>query len=470
MTETFVGVQLGSHSVFDEGANHVLDTLQQRGKINAVFVYTHEYHKFIPNRPPEGMADHGKGVWTPVSRNVTHKWVRTNPDTYAGTLLRHVEDPNKEYAGRDVIEELTEPARARDMKVFARFLEGHSPWLSGFVPNWPKVLTIDIHGRRDTLPCWNNPDYRGWLVSTVEDLFLTYPQLAGFKYGAERSGPLPTLFTTGRVPGCFCEHCQKAADRRGVDVDRARRGLTELYNLVRDCRNGDRPNDGAMVTLLRILLKYPEVLAWEYGWHQAKESVAKEMYGTIKAIRPDASVGWHVYHPITWDPFYQAEMDYDDLVHYSDWIKPVVYHDIAGVRIRDRFIHPLTKSVFADTSPEVIRDLLFDVLGYDRDLEPALDDLPTQGMSAEYVFRQVQRCVRAVKGRVPVYAGVGFDVPTDGNPIRSSTEKVQLATRRAFEAGADGLLVSREYDEMRLENLDAVGRAIQDAQKAGLIK
>jgi len=37
---------------------------------------------------------------------------------------------------------------------------------------------------------------------------------------------------------------------------------------------------------------------------------------------------------------------------------------------------------------------------------------------------------------------------------------VYEATRKAFEAGAAGVLISREYDEMRLPNLRAVGRAI----------
>jgi hypothetical protein len=39
------------------------------------------------------------------------------------------------------------------------------------------------------------------------------------------------------------------------------------------------------------------------------------------------------------------------------------------------------------------------------------------------------------------------------------------ATLKAFEAGAGGVLISREYDEMRLPNLRAVGRAIRELTK-----
>jgi hypothetical protein len=153
---------------------------------------------------------------------------------------------------------------------------------------------------------------------------------------------------------------------------------------------------------------------------------------------------------------------------YSDWIKPVVYHDIAGVRIRNRHIIPLSRTILRDSSPESSLAQLYDLMGYDKAVEPALDDLPTTGMSPEYVFREISRCVQATKGTLPVYAGVGFDVPTDGNPMRSDPERVYQATYRSFEAGAKGLIVSREYDEMRLENLEAVGRAVRDATARGL--
>jgi hypothetical protein len=35
----------------------------------------------------------------------------------------------------------------------------------------------------------------------------------------------------------------------------------------------------------------------------------------------------------------------------------------------------------------------------------------------------------------------------------------------ALKAGADGLILSRKYSEMRLENLKAAGRAVRDSQK-----
>ena len=39
------------------------------------------------------------------------------------------------------------------------------------------------------------------------------------------------------------------------------------------------------------------------------------------------------------------------------------------------------------------------------------------------------------------------------------------ATLKAFEAGAGGIVVSREYEEMRIPDLKAVGRAIRELAK-----
>jgi hypothetical protein len=222
-----------------------------------------------------------------------------------------------------------------------------------------------------------------------------------------------------------------------------------------------------LVTFLRYLLKYPEILAWEYQWHEAKEEAAKLMYGAIKTIKPSAQVGWHVYHRGTsWDPIFRAEMEYAKMVQYSDWIKPVVYHDVAGPRIR-RDIDGLQKTILRELEGSQILSMIYACMGYNPDAEPDYDALLSRGLTSDYVYRETKRCVDGVQGKIPVYAGVGFDIPHEKEHFPSDAETVYQATLKAFEAGAKGLIVSREYDEMRLDNLRAVGRAVRDAAKAG---
>ena len=72
------------------------------------------------------------------------------------------------------------------------------------------------------------------------------------------------------------------------------------------------------------------------------------------------------------------------------------------------------------------------------------------------------RVVDGVGNQIPVYPGLGFDVPRKNKKFPEDPEVIYHATLKAFEAGAGGLVVSREYDEMRTENLQAVGRAVRE--------
>ena len=129
-----------------------------------------------------------------------------------------------------------------------------------------------------------------------------------------------------------------------------------------------------------------------------KEEVARLMYGAIKLIKPQAQVGWHIYHWVGWQAIYRAEMDYAEMVSYSDWLKPVVYHDIAGPRIRNMHIGRLHKSVLKDLSEEQSLDLLYAIMGYDPKNEPGLDELNTKGLSAR-VRLPGDKALRRRRGR-----------------------------------------------------------------------
>jgi hypothetical protein len=90
--------------------------------------------------------------------------------------------------------------------------------------------------------------------------------------------------------------------------------------------------------------------------------------------------------------------------------------------------------------------------------------LGKRGFSADYVFRETKRSVASANGKTKIYAGIGFDVP--GSP-RDDPETIYQATLKAFEAGAHGIVVSREYEEMKVEHLRAVGRAVRQVMPAG---
>ena len=146
---------------------------------------------------------------------------------------------------------------------------------------------------------------------------------------------------------------------------------------------------------------------------------------------------------------------------YSDFIKFIAYHDILGPRIRWWYLDRMYKTVFGEVPLNESLDLYYDLFGYDKKSEPHLDQLPSTGFSPNYVYRETRRSIASAEKRTKIYVGIGFDVPWNSKHFPSDPEKVYECVLKAFEAGADGIVVSREYEEMRVPSLKAVGRAMR---------
>jgi hypothetical protein len=105
------------------------------------------------------------------------------------------------------------------------------------------------------------------------------------------------------------------------------------------------------------------------------------------------------------------------------------------------------------------------MMGYSPAAQISLNNLEENGMGPAYVYDEVKRCVAEVKGKARVIAGLGIDVlwhaPGGLQPYPSEPEKLKRAVFKAVEAGASGLLASREYDEMRFSSLRAFGDAVK---------
>ncbi|HWB85189.1 MAG TPA: twin-arginine translocation signal domain-containing protein [Bryobacteraceae bacterium] len=458
----FNGIQMGPQTMLDEGLDHCLDLIQDTAAINAILVYSHNYDEL--NKPPQVLAhDHGVPVRDMRTRKLPAVWVHHHDEAFKNTTLRHQRvDSSFEYSDRDIFAELVEPCRKRGMKLYARILEDPGHVAQTSIANFSKVLTVDVHGRAAAPPCWNHPAYRAFWIATVEDMFRTY-QLDGLQWGAERHGPLMNLFFQGRVPFCFCDYCRARGRAHGIDPERARKGFENLYDYVQAMMTGkSKPADGVFVGALRVLIRYPEILSWEYQYRQSREEMEQALFKAVKATQPEAQVGWHISHQqSSYDLVYRAEMSYAEMAPYSDFIKIIAYHDVLGPRIRWWYLDRLSKTVLGEVPLNESLDLYYDLFGYDKNVEPKLNELATKGFSPDYVFRETKHSVASAEGKTKIYTGVGFDVPYNNNHIDADPEEVYQCVMKSFEAGAKGIVVSREYEEMRVPNLKAVGRAIR---------
>jgi hypothetical protein len=201
----------------------------------------------------------------------------------------------------------------------------------------------------------------------------------------------------------------------------------------------------------------------------SRENQRRRMYATIKRIRPECQVGWHIDHGMSWDLITRATWDYADMVAHSDWLSIGLYFDCMGPRSFNHFRKNYESLLFADARPDLAHALYFSMLGYDPKREPSYTDqlAGAKSLSAEYVYTETRRAlagVRAAKGKTLIYSRIGFNVPLKPT-LEVSEDEVYKATTRALEAGADGLWVGREWDELKPANAAALGRAARDFLK-----
>ncbi|HKW62910.1 MAG TPA: twin-arginine translocation signal domain-containing protein [Candidatus Acidoferrum sp.] len=459
-SKTMIGIQVGAVSFVDEGTEQVLDNLQELARVNTLFLAVFTYGRGIAGRqiPGQPLPDHGKQEYDLNFHG--GNFATPHAEFYKNTVLKQTRAPD--HGNLDILAEVLPAARKRGMKVIC--------WLEDAfrtdLPNIEKLQERDLHGQHAETLCVNNPEYRNFLTGLVEDYTRSY-DIDGLMWGSERQGALcdslgATHDTPPVDPGevtCFCEFCQAEAKRRGINFERAREGFLELEKLVRASRAGKRPVDGYYVQFWRLLLRYPELAAWEMLWTDSLRETYAAIYKTVKTVKQSIPVGWHIWHNNSFNPIYRAEQDLRELSNYSDFIKVVMYNNCGGERMA-LYADNIGSTLYGDLSKQAIIDLNYGLMNFK---ERSYDQIPHTGLSSDYVFRETKRVLAGVEGtNTLIWPGIDIDIPTDAGNSKCTPQSVKEAVLAAFRAGASGVLLSRKYSEMRLANLSGAGDAVRE--------
>jgi len=457
-----LGIQVGAVSFVDEGTDAVLDGLHEMAAINTLFVATFTYGRGIAGRqlPNQPLPDHGRQEYD-TSTFRGGNYATPHPQYYRDTAIAPEHAPD--HGPYDVLADVIPKAHRRGMKVIAWFEDV----IAGDVPGFDKAREVVLAGPASTFACSRNPHTRHFWLALVEDYLRSY-DVDGLMWGSERQGPLGNVLGTnhggagsgGRI-ACFCQYCVDAAKKDGVNVDRAREGYTRLAAWAENVGRGTKPADGAFVTFWRLLVQYPEILAWERLWNDALYDTYRDMHRRAKEIAPAKGIGWHVWHNNSFSPFYRAEQDYTAYAAYSDFLKVVMYNLCGGERLA-QYVRGATRSLFADFTPEQTLELTYTAQQYHGG---ALADLAAQGLPASYVKRETARAM-ANAGPMKIWPGIDVDIPTAATSKKTGPQDVYDAVKAAFDGGAHGVLLSRKYSEMRLDNIRAAGRAVRELKLA----
>jgi hypothetical protein len=450
-----VATQVKAYAWEDEGIDKLLDNLQEKGNVNTVFAFTFLSEPTdVSGKIP--LPDHG--TFSKAHPEIGGAFYDYDLKYFADTTLKEFHAASK----FNVISEVGPKLKARGMDFFAWDYNNSNANMMRLIPGFTDVAEVDVYGRRTDSACWNHPNYRAQLSGRIESYLLQYPdQVAGIIWGCERMGPLDNMIGGGWATtgiSCFCSYCRAKARDRGISVERAQEGFIKLDKLFQAAGREQRPPDGYFVTFWRILLEYPEVLAWHKMWNDSYHEIRSQLYGTAKSLAPEKPFGFHMVQNITFSPFYSAADDYAVIMESTDFIKIATYNNAGGGRMAS-FIRRLCSTIFADATPEDFTPFYYKIMGYD---EAPYDQLPASGLSVGYIARETKRAIADTGHSIQIYPSVDINVPIDPGWKKTTPEGVKAEVRAALGAGADGVVLSREYTEMWLANLAAAGDATRE--------
>ena len=448
----FVAVQVNATSLLDEGVDRVLDIFQDTAAANVVMLSVHGFNPEVIDRP----ATHsGHGLKGPHG-SAGGTFAIPNPEHYRGLPLGDARVKERLFEGFDALAETQRAAKERGMSIHLYILEsaitgGHQRTVAG----WPRLLEIDVLGRRSSLPCINNPVYRDWKLALVEDLYKSY-EFNGLLWGVERWGPLHGALTGG-VPSCFCSHCESVAREAGLDWTRTVSGYRALGQAMEAWQGGQPGTQTTFVEFLRIVLACPEILAWEKLWTERYLSLHREIFGVAKWLGPERAFGLGLWHYYFINPLLRAEWDLKEFARSADYIRPILYHVPEGTRIK-HFLEALGEGAFRAFTKDGLLEAFSRML--DMGL-PSYREVVSRGLPADFVAAGVDIVRRDVGPGMPIYAGIGLDVRQQGLRRAMRPKDATAAVTAAVLAGADGVVASRNYAEMRIDNLKAFGNAVR---------
>ena len=225
-----IGIQVGAVSFVDEGVEKVLDEFQNDAATNTLFVATFTYGRGIAGRqvPGQPLPDHGKQSY---DTDTFHGGCYTayDPKYFAATPFKDFRAPD--FGNYDVLESVLPSARKRGMRTICWFEDVFRKDL----PNIQQLEEKELSGDNAVTLCFNNPNYRNWLLGMAENWARSY-DIDGIMWGSERQGAFSNMLgaSHGGAEGghvtCFCEFCV-ARERRAASI------RTEPARGFSSCRN-----------------------------------------------------------------------------------------------------------------------------------------------------------------------------------------------------------------------------------------
>lgn len=438
--------------MLDEGPEKALDLLAEAAGVNMLMLNSHTYYGAANGwRKPGALAqDHGVAIKEHPDGAVAGAWIRHNPSRFKGLPGHRV--PPEMDTSRDVYRELLDLAHQRGMKVYARYIEGWETIRMDHIEGWRGLCTVDVYGKPHHIPCFANPNFQARWEATVRDI-LEYP-VNGIFHGFERGDPLSDVLWYDQVPYCFCEYCQARGKQHNIDIERTETGYKKLHKAA--CLT---PNQRPFMAIFDLFLDYPEILQWARLEQRGKEKIARmtakltheagREFGTFLAGGPLVKANWE---------------DDTAVPDVCDFSVQRIYADVSGTRLARDARKRQQQGFLSEFSESAQLEWSAIISGNKALKGMDIETLDKKGMPVEFATVHMKDWIEKVNGCHPVYAGIGVDIPgNEGTKRPSNPEYTYEIVRRCLKAGAKGLILCREYEEISAATMKVIKKAVNDS-------
>ena len=177
-------------------------------------------------------------------------------------------------------------------------------------------------------------------------------------------------------------------------------------------------------------------MIWERYWVERNKDMDRELYGIVKWCNKRLEFGLNVWNRNHLNPMRKAQWPWAEMTDWSDWVKPITYqHQSGGVYIKE--MTEWHRSILRDVTPQEMTPIMYKLLGMN---EAPWDEALQTGFDPDtYVYGQCKATVDAVKGKVPVYMGIGVDAPRSSpDQARCTPDIVYRSVHATYRAGGQG--------------------------------
>jgi hypothetical protein len=428
-----VAASLYTWDMAAESIESILGTLRETAQVNSVYFMAMMHGEERPLTDlyfPRSLQP----TKTLVAEDARAHW-QPHPEFYKDSRIKPRLSDQAELRKTDYLALMTAAARKAGCKTGAEISHTvmDTERASG---EFLDTIQRDIWGNPlGRIVCHNNPDIRAFLTAMFTDLVANYdidyfvtailpmaynrpPVIVGMGGEQHKPGTLAFGFWSALPPdfrdallrttlgGCFCEHCQKAAAAKGLDLKAIRRAMLPLADMVDHAdeaeQHGLKVLSESGTSGMAMLLRHPEIFDLVKFRCITMAGLYQHLHDAMVKIKPKIDFRENA-HIGTYPEF--AGLEYTRLKPFLGSVRSSDYSEQSGkLDVKRRFLLSL-RDAFGDEFP----------------------------------------MLSAIATRPP-----------------TTPEMVRKAVVLSAECGADGLSVAH-YDSSPLQHLKAIGEGLKEA-------